>query len=597
MSKNNEATLLLRIKTAGEDLLSKTKGALGDLRTWAAAAFAALTSGAAVSAFKDAEKSSNALNQSLIQQGIYTRALSEDYRTMAADLQKKTTFDDDSIIAAQAQMQSYLGQTKITRELMQATLDLATAKKMDLVSAADIVGKSIGTNTNALKRQGVELSDNATKSEKFSQVIAGLNTKFGGQAEAAAQGLGSLDQMKNVIGDLLELVGEKFAPFVSMMAKQITQLASDVMNNKAVWETFDKTLEIVAGTVSSLKFGFLVLKDVVVGTLSTAAQALIAFVTGDFSNVKEILRTGISEMGENIKSDFEKYLSEMDAIKAIRANKEKNEEEEEVRRKQQTEERKKHIMLTAADEEKKFLEARTEKELQKLMTDQQLMKDQYLSSLNWRLFAENDHTKKLELEMEKRRYLDLKYKQAEEAASKVSARIMIAIAGDRAEEFKQTLDNMSNMQNSKNKILQVAGKAAALANITMNTADAATGAYRAMVGVPVIGPGLAVGAATATVAYGAEQAANVAGVQLAEGGIVKATPGGIHAIIGEGGRDEAVIPLEKGKALGGTVVNVVVNGPLLGDERQAREWAIFLDKEFFKLRQSNSSLAFDRGII
>lgn len=33
--------------------------------------------------------------------------------------------------------------------------------------------------------------------------------------------------------------------------------------------------------------------------------------------------------------------------------------------------------------------------------------------------------------------------------------------------------------------------------------------------------------------------------RLAEGGIVKATPGGVHAIIGEGGQDEAVIPLDK----------------------------------------------------
>jgi inorganic pyrophosphatase len=33
--------------------------------------------------------------------------------------------------------------------------------------------------------------------------------------------------------------------------------------------------------------------------------------------------------------------------------------------------------------------------------------------------------------------------------------------------------------------------------------------------------------------------------RLAEGGIVKARPGGILANIGEGGKDEAVIPLDK----------------------------------------------------
>jgi hypothetical protein len=39
--------------------------------------------------------------------------------------------------------------------------------------------------------------------------------------------------------------------------------------------------------------------------------------------------------------------------------------------------------------------------------------------------------------------------------------------------------------------------------------------------------------------------------QLANGGIVKATPGGTLALIGEGGRDEAVIPLDKAGGMGG----------------------------------------------
>lgn len=54
--------------------------------------------------------------------------------------------------------------------------------------------------------------------------------------------------------------------------------------------------------------------------------------------------------------------------------------------------------------------------------------------------------------------------------------------------------------------------------------------------------------------------------QLADGGIVKARKGGVLAVIGEGGRDEAVIPLPKGKrldqAMGGTTININVSGAL-----------------------------------
>lgn len=64
---------------------------------------------------------------------------------------------------------------------------------------------------------------------------------------------------------------------------------------------------------------------------------------------------------------------------------------------------------------------------------------------------------------------------------------------------------------------------------------------------------------------------------LAGGGIVRASSGGTLALLGEGGRDEAVVPLGRdhdlggaGLGLGGGVVNEVhihVNGSLLMDKR------------------------------
>jgi hypothetical protein len=47
---------------------------------------------------------------------------------------------------------------------------------------------------------------------------------------------------------------------------------------------------------------------------------------------------------------------------------------------------------------------------------------------------------------------------------------------------------------------------------------------------------------------------------LADGGIVKASPGGTLALIGEGGRDEAVIPLDRAGGMGGNNINVYVQG-------------------------------------
>lgn len=51
--------------------------------------------------------------------------------------------------------------------------------------------------------------------------------------------------------------------------------------------------------------------------------------------------------------------------------------------------------------------------------------------------------------------------------------------------------------------------------------------------------------------------------QLASGGVVRATPGGRLALLGEGGRDEAVVPLSRGGGFGGgDTYNITVNGAL-----------------------------------
>jgi hypothetical protein len=47
---------------------------------------------------------------------------------------------------------------------------------------------------------------------------------------------------------------------------------------------------------------------------------------------------------------------------------------------------------------------------------------------------------------------------------------------------------------------------------------------------------------------------------LADGGIIKASPGGTLALIGEGGRDEAVIPLDRMGSMGGNNITINVQG-------------------------------------
>jgi phage-related protein len=69
--------------------------------------------------------------------------------------------------------------------------------------------------------------------------------------------------------------------------------------------------------------------------------------------------------------------------------------------------------------------------------------------------------------------------------------------------------------------------------------------------------------------------------QLADGGIIKATRGGVLAMIGEGGQDEAVIPLDRLNGMGGgATYNITVNAGMGTDGAQVGEQIVRAIKKY-----------------
>lgn len=74
---------------------------------------------------------------------------------------------------------------------------------------------------------------------------------------------------------------------------------------------------------------------------------------------------------------------------------------------------------------------------------------------------------------------------------------------------KDFFGNISQLQNSENKKIAAIGKAAAIAQATINTYQSATAAYAAMAGIPYIGPALGAAAAAAAIAAGLTNIAKI----------------------------------------------------------------------------------------
>ena len=164
-------------------------------------------------------------------------------KSYASELQNKTIFGDESILNdITARLLAF---TDISgdnfKRTQQVVLDMASAIKMDLGSAASQLGEALTDpigKMSSLGRLGVTFSEeqkqmvkamvetgNAAKAQTV--ILDALEQKFGGQAEAAAKvGMGAIVQLKNAWGDFLEQVGAAMTPFVNKIAAFLSRIVS-----------------------------------------------------------------------------------------------------------------------------------------------------------------------------------------------------------------------------------------------------------------------------------------------------------------------------------------------------------------------------------
>lgn len=597
---DNEATLLLKIKQIGADALDKVTESLDAIKGAAllvAGAIAAFTA-RAVMEFKKSEEATNSLNQAMVQQGMYTTELASKYNKMAEALSEKTRYDDDEVRNSIAIVQGYTKQKEVSEGLMKAIMDLAARKKMDLASAAELVGRTVSTETNALARQGIELENVRDKTARTAEVVQKLNSQFGGSAEAMGKGLGSLDLMHKAFDDMSKLVGGRLAPVIELMATGMTNLFKSVEKGSPYMDAFMAFLQAIGQQGVMIARDMDVLGKVIGNVIGGISGAMSELIGGNFKAAWDQAKSIVSVSADDIVKSNETMNERLKALDdAFLAGKSENlvKDEENIKA---SNERKRAIEEEESNFKKEDYITKNAEELEQQAVFDQIAADSKLMRLqvlNDKINSNNVTSReRLQAEMEKERiYRDAKAKvdiMREEGVYRVKA----FLDSEQVKNTQQILGTISSLQNSHSKELVAVGKAAAIAQAIINTAQGVTLALATFPG-PF---GIALGALVA--AAGAIQIGTIAGVQMAEGGIVTARPGGMQATIGEGGRDEAVIPLDSSEGqsrLGGGGSTINLNGVMMIDETQAARIAKIIDEELLKLRQSNQSKSFDSDIV
>ena len=199
---------------------------------------------------------------------------SEALLAFASEQQKVTVFGDEETIQAMSLLGAYTDNEKAIARLTEVSMDLASAKGMDLNTAIDLVGKSVFSSTNALSRYGVTIEGTQGSSERLESATKALSALYGGQAKQSAETfLGSMTQLGNSVGDLGERFGSIFIPVVLASAKGIKAFADSIDTEEI--KAYGVALVGVAGTYLVVTKGAVALKTAMMALNKVSRKNLL----------------------------------------------------------------------------------------------------------------------------------------------------------------------------------------------------------------------------------------------------------------------------------------------------------------------------------
>ena len=178
-----------------------------------------------VEAYRVQDRAIKGLNTALQNAGVYTAEYSNHLQKLSSEIQAFSNYGDEAVEKAIGLGQAYAGNVELTDDLIKATVDFAAATETDLQTAFTLVGKSIGTNTNALARYGVSLDQNMTKEQKEAEIQRVLGERFKGSARDMAD---ASIQLNDAISDLSEEIGGILNPAIEEAQKLMKGLAEDL---------------------------------------------------------------------------------------------------------------------------------------------------------------------------------------------------------------------------------------------------------------------------------------------------------------------------------------------------------------------------------
>lgn len=264
------------VETANDSMLASVK----NFATGIAAAFTATKVvgflNDSLNAFGQNQVAIAGLTRALQNHGIASQGLINNLTETATRLQTLTGVSDESIISAQTLLTTFGLQGEVLNKSVNAALDLAATRHIDLESAALLLGKAFAGETGMLSRYGIEVNKTLDPQRKFAQVLDQVNTQMGGQAIAQAKTYtGQVKILKETFNDLEEEIGRmlsgnagKLVKWLTSTTLTLTSFTKEVNNTSSGW----KTVGLVIGNI--VIGAFTMFESIVVRLIGLVAEGL-----------------------------------------------------------------------------------------------------------------------------------------------------------------------------------------------------------------------------------------------------------------------------------------------------------------------------------
>ncbi len=544
----------------------------------AVAAFAAIKGvidffASSIKAYTENARAVNTLAAAYKAVGYTAQGAMKQAQDFASKMQSMTGIADEAFLNAQRLLANYGVVGTKAQEAVQAAYALSIGRGMEFGAAMDVVAKAAAGQTATLARYGIQIDKNTESGAKFDAVLAQINERFGATAQAAMGDMTTqVNALKEEWGDFKELIGESLIPTVRKLidysrtaVSALRALAGD--NGKTV---FSEAMENTNKEIKKAQMEVSYYQDII----NRGKKDELEYAQKGLNKAQKhlILLEGRKKILMEGNDEYQK--AESVAQQELKANEEivnkkrttvalAKEELDTVTKTREEEEKRVNMVLnnagvgprqTTSGWNTDSYTSENPLGMAEIVSGAELNEtERFLQEIEERKAGLEDlYNKKLELleqgNLDEQTFAEAKLELDRQMAEQTAA-LEMQVSAKRQKTMATTLNNLASLQSSSNKKMAAVGKTAAIAQATIDTYKSAVSAYSAMAGIPVVGPALAVAAAAAAIAAGLNNVAQISNVQLAEGGLVKAVTGGVPAVIGEGGSDEAVLPLDDTKAM------------------------------------------------